>query len=176
MTWLRHAGRHVHHTCANYMTEQLEALGWLDDDATNRPWGSTQVEIWTKPAVSDEGPVDQLRSGIVAITLGDEFSPELQELGGPLSYQSYPLFIDCFHDTEETTLALATDVRDIFMGRLPGTVTSMPVLNQTDQVAVPGWMMEFEDIERIRPENGRVKLHWQVVKVTAETYFQEVRY
>ena len=176
MSWLRHAGRHVHHTAANYLKDQLDTLGWTAADAEDRPWGLTQVELWTKPAVTDEGLVEAVRSGIVAITLGDEADSTLQEMSGPLATQDYPLFINVFHDTEESTLALATDIRDIFKGRLPDTNSSLPVLNQADQVAVPGWVMEFNDIERVRPDSGRIKLHWQVVKVTAETYFQEVRY
>lgn len=176
MSWLRHAGRHVHHTAANYLATQLGDLGWLDDDVANRPFGGTQVAIRTVPAINDEGKVvDGVGSGTVAITLGDELAPLLQEVGGPLSTQAYPLFVDCFHDTEETTLALATDVRDIFLGRLPGAATSLAVVNQASQVVEPGWMMEFEDVERTRPET-RIQLHWQVVKVTADTYFQEVRY
>jgi hypothetical protein len=175
MSWLRHAGRHVHHTAANYLREQLGDLGWTAADASDRPFGGTQVVMWTAPAISDDGLNDKVAPGVVAITLGDELAPALQELGGPLSEQNYPLFIDCFHDTEETTLALATDVRDIFMGRLPGTSTFLDVVNQSDQQAVPGWRMEFEDIERLRPD-AKVRLHWQVVKVTAATFFPEERY
>lgn len=175
MAWLRHAGRHVHHTAANYLTAQLEALGWLDDDAANRPFGMTQVQVWTRPAILESGLGDKVEAGVLSITLGDEMPPELQEVGGPLSEQLYPLFVDCFHDTEESTLALATDVKDIFMGRLPGSQPWLDVVNQANQVAVPGWRMEFEDIERVKPDS-RVRLHWQVVKVTACTYYPEVRY
>jgi hypothetical protein len=176
MTWLRHAGRHVHHTAANYLSAQLEALGWTAADAAERPFGGTQVVMWTKPAILAEGAlVDQVAAGVLAITLGDEAYPQMQEMGGPLSTQEYPLFVDIFHDTEETTLALATDVRDIFMGRLPGTQPFLDVVNQANQVSVPGWRMEFEDIERVRPES-KIRLHWQVVKVTATTFFPEERY
>lgn len=175
MTWLRHAGRHVHHTAANYLTTQLTTLGWLDTDVTLRPFGGTQVTIWTTAAVLEDGLDEKVAPGVVAITLGDELSPEMQEMGGPLATQDYPLFIDCFHDTAETTLALATDVRDIFMGRLPGSQPYLDVVNQANQAAQPGWRMEFEDIERLKPD-VKVRLHWQVVKVTASTYFPEERY
>jgi len=176
MTWLRHAGRHVHHTAANYLRTQLDDLGWTSDTVADRPFGSTKVTLWTKPAVLEDGLVDKVTAGVVAITLGNEPYTELQEMGGPLTTQEYPLFVDVFHDTEETTLALATDVRDIFMGRLPGTQPFLDVINQVDQAAVPGWKMEFEDIERIRPTNAKIALHWQVVKVTATTFFPEERY
>ena len=175
MTWLRHAPRHVHHTAVNYLTDRLDALGWTDDDVTNRPFGGTQVRISDKPAINEDGPVEGVSAGLVAMTLGDQDFPEMLEMGGALANQNYPFFVDCFHDTEETTLALATDVRDIFMGRISGSQPYLDVVNQANQVAVPGWRMEFEDIERIRPEN-KVRVHWQVVKVTAYTYFPEERY
>jgi hypothetical protein len=175
MTWLRHAGRHVHHTAANYLRTQLDALEWTNTDVTLRPFGGTQVTLWTEAAVLEDGLVDKVEPGVVAITIGDELYPEMQEMGGPLATQEYPLFVDCFHDTVETTLALATDVRDIFMGRLPGSQPWLDVVNQSNQAAVPGWRMEFEDVERIKPET-KLRLHWQVVKVTATTFFPEERY
>lgn len=173
MTWLRHAGRHVHHTAANYLTAQLTALGWLDDDVTLRPFGGTKLQILTTQVVLEDALDEKVQAGVVAITIGNELQPSLEEMGGVLSTQDYPLFIDCFHDSAETTLALATDVRDIFLGRLDTSQRYLDVINQADQVAAPGWRMEFNDVERVHPDR-RVKLHWQVVHVTAETYFPEV--
>lgn len=175
MTWLRHAPRHVHHTAVNYLTDRLDALGWTDDDVTNRPFGGTQVRISDKPAINEDGPVEGVSAGLVAMTLGDQDFPEMLEMGGALANQNYPFFVDCFHDTEETTLALASDVFDIFMGRLDGCQRYLDVVNQITATPVSGWQMEFEDITRVRPDT-KIKLHWQVVKVTAETKFLEVIY
>lgn len=177
MTWLRHAGRHVHHTAVNYLRAQLDDLGWTSDDVTVRPFGaaSTKVVLWTTPAILEEGLAEKVESGVLALTLGNEPASEQLEMGGPLSEQDYPLFADCFQPTEELTLALATDVRDIFMGRLPGTQPWLDVVNQADHTAVPGWRMRFEDIERVRPDT-KIKLHWQVIKVTAATEFVEAMY
>lgn len=176
MSWLRHAGRHVHHTAANYLKVQLDALDWLGTDPNVAvPFGAPPVTLLTAPVIIGEKLSEQVKAGTVAITLGDEQPSDMEEMGGPLAAQGYPLFIDIFSDTEETTLALATDVRDIFMGRLAGTQRFLDVVNQATTVAVPGWRMEFEDVERLKP-NVSFPLYWQVVKVTAMTYFPEVTY
>lgn len=175
-TWLRHAGRHVHHTAANYLRTQLDDLDWLGTDPNVAvPFGSPPVQLLTTPVILGEKLAEIVKPGTVAITLGDELTPAMEEMGGPLASQGYPLFVDVFSDTEETTLALATDVRDIFMGRLPGTQRFLDVINQATSIVAPGWQMEFEDVERVRPEM-KLPLYWQVVKVTATTYFPEVTY
>ena len=63
---------------------------------------------------------ETVTAGLVSITLGDELLVDMEELGGPLAAQGYPFFVDCFEDNEAVTTALATDVRDIFLGRFTG--------------------------------------------------------
>lgn len=173
MTFLRHASRHVHHSVANYLTDQLDALGWTQ--AGNVPFDSPVVEVRTSRAIVGGTLGKTTKAGTVAITLGDEFAPDPEEMGGPLSSQEYPLFIDIFQDTEGSTLALATDIKDIFLGRVDGAARWLNVTNQADGFVVPGWRLEFEDVERVEPD-FTFALFWQVVKVTAVAHFPEEIY
>lgn len=173
MTFLRHAGRHIHKTVADYLTDQLQVLGWRD--AATTPFGATPITIITRPVVMGDKLDTIVASGLVAISLGDELTVEMDELGGPLAVQEYPIFVDVFQDNDAITTALATDVRDIFMGRFAGSKRFLPVKNGATGAVVPGWQIEFEDVERVRPETTQPHF-WQVVKVTATTYFPEVVY
>lgn len=173
MTYLRHASRHVHHTVANHIEQHLGILGWTVPGSV--PFDSPVVTVRRTSAVVG-GTLGKLTTaGTVAVTIGNEPLPSLEEMGGPLGSQEYPIFIDCFQDTEATALALATDVKDILMGRLPGTVRYLPVVDQATGTSVPDWLIELDDIERVEPEYN-FALFWQVVKVTAVTYFPEVIY
>lgn len=173
MTFLRHAGRHIHKTVLDYLDVQLTALKWRSP--TESPFGATPVTIVGSPVVKGDRFDESVRPGLVAVTLGDELASSMDELGGPLAVQEYPFFIDIFGDNDSVATALATDVRDIFMGRLPGTQRFLRVKNGATGAQVAGWQMEFEDVERVRPETT-MPHHWQVVKVTATTYFPEVVY
>lgn len=171
MTYLRHASRHVHHSVANYLQDQLDELGWSDPEVT--PFGATPATLIRTPAIVGESLDKKVTAGTVAITLGDEYGPDHEEMGGPLHAQEYPLFIDIFQSTSAEALALASDIRDVFLGRLPGTQRWLDVTNQVNDRVVPGWKLEFEDVERVQPETV-MPLRWQVVKVTAVAYFPEV--
>lgn len=173
MTYLRHASRHVHHTVANYIAEQLTALNWMDE--ANTPFGAIPVRIMKTPSVIGGQLADNVTAGVVSITLGDESNPDPEELGGALFSQEYPIFIDIFQDSYAVALSLANDVRDILLGRLPDTQRWLDVVNQTNAQVVPGWKLELEDVERVSPETV-MPLRWQVVKVTAVAYFPEVTF
>lgn len=170
MTYLRHSSRHIHHTVIKYLREQLTTLKWIGP-ANATPFGATPVELYANHP--PEWKQDQrLQAGKVAITLGDEVMSTLEEVGGPLSSVEIPIFVDIYMDDESIALALALDVRDIFNGRIPGSVRALPVLDFIEQppTPVPDWRIEFDDITRVRPDDA---INWQVVKVTALTYFQE---
>lgn len=174
MTFLRHAARHVHKTVFDYLDDALDDLGWKDSSTT--PFGATPVTLISRPVVMGDRLDDALvKPGLMAVTLGDEHPSEMEEVGGPLSAQEYPIFVDLFQDNEAVATALATDVRDIFMGRFSGTTRFLTVKDGATGLAVPGWTMEFEDIMRVRPETA-LPYYWQVVKVTATAYFPEVVY
>jgi hypothetical protein len=173
VTYLRHAARHVHHTVANYVAHHLGELGWTTPG--NVPFDSPVVKVWKTAAVTPAGLNQNVAAGVVAITLGNEFAAEMQELGGALASQEYPIFIDVFQDTDATALTLASDIKDILMGRLPGTRRSLAVINQQNGNPQADWWVELDDIERTRPDHT-FSLAWQTVKVTATAYFTEVLY
>jgi len=123
VTYLRHSTRHIHHTVVEYIREQLRELKWMTEGQT--PFGATPVEIITAHPKEWETTA-RLEAGTVAITLGDESMPDLEESGGPLYSMDVPIFIDVFSDNESITLALALDIRDILLGRLTGSTRLEP--------------------------------------------------
>jgi hypothetical protein len=174
VTFLRHAGRHIHKTCADYLSAQLTTLGWMD--AATTPYGATPVTLITRPVVMGNNlDRETVTAGLVSIVLGDELLVDMDELGGPLAVQDYPFFVDCFGDNEAITTALATDIRDIFMGRFEGSQRWLRVLNGATGAEVPGWQLELDDVTRVRPETTQ-PVFWQTVKFTATAYFPEVVY
>lgn len=170
---LRYSSRAVHKTVADYLRDQLSGLGWLTDGLT--PFGAPTVKISTSTPRPHQQDSASVYPGAVAITLGDNVDAEPQEIGGPLYMIEYPIFVDIYMDKDAHALAFAQDVTDICSARLPGTSRYLPVFDLITNQPADGWLIELEDIERTRPVH-ELKLHWQVVKVTATTYFNEVNY
>lgn len=164
MTYLRHATRHIHHTVADHIEARLNTDLWTV--AGQVPFGGEPVTVERTPAQSKDVGARQVR-----ISVGNEFSPVPEEMGGPLTSQEVPVFVDVFMNTEAAAIALACDVRDALLGRTASRF--IPVINQIDGTEVPGWMIEFEDVERLRPD-AVTAFHWQVVKATAVVRFLEV--
>lgn len=171
--FLRHASRHVHASVANYVKAGLTELGW--DDPATTPFGAPAVRVQTTAALTGGRVGTSVSPGLVSITLGNERAPSMEELGGPLASQDYPIFIDVFMGTEGECTALATDIRDHLLGRFEFSKRSIPVRDQATSTDVPGWSIEFDDLERVSPDNT-YSLYWQVVHVTATTFFNEERY
>lgn len=166
--YLRHATRHIHHTVADHIEEQLTILGWMG--------GAGPVPFNSAPVVvrRTSGPAKDVEAQQVRISIGDEQHPTSLELGGPLTEQELPIFVDIFMDSDGTAVALACDVRDILLGRVGGK-RSLPVIDQVNDTPVPGWRIELDDVVRVTPEHV-LAMHWQIVKVTAVTRFAEVAY
>jgi hypothetical protein len=173
MSHLRHASRHVHHSVAAYLEVILGELGWTSAVESERPFGAARVVVKRTGNVGRRDA--NLEPGQVYVTLGDEPEPDQQEMGGPLSRQDIPIFVDVLMDEPGLALALACDIRDALLGRFESAARSIDVVDQSTQTPVPGWRIRFEDVERIQPE-AMLALDWQVVKVTAEVDFPEVRY
>lgn len=171
MTWLRHSSRHLHATVTQYLEAQLHTLGW--DVTGGVPFGADPVsfvEVWPQ----DWQSISRLASGSVSISVGDEPAVAEQELGGHLVQQDMPIFVDMYCAKASQAMALACDVRDIFLGRLPGSsrVAALKDFRTDPATDVPGWQIEFIDV--IREVPGSLSPLWQVVKATAECTFNEV--
>jgi hypothetical protein len=169
MAWLRHSPRHIHATIVDYLTGHLDTLGWT---TSTPPFSATQVRIQT--FMPPESELTKVTSGLLAITMGDEYDAEEEELGGPLHTQDLPFFVDIFQDKSAHALALATDVRDLLRGRMTGAKRVLTVQDHTLAVPVDvtGWKFEFTDVER--EQIYRLPLYWQTVRCTAMVEFPEV--
>lgn len=168
MTWLRFAPRHIHGTVVTYLSDLLDDLDWT---TTNPPLGAPQVRI--QAFMPPESELSSVKAGLVTISMGDEVDAVEEEMGGPLHSQEYPIFVDVFMEKEAHALSLATDIRDCFRGRISGSRRVMPVMDQSEATptAVPGWQMEFQDVQRERID--RLPIFWQSVKLTAFVEFPE---
>lgn len=176
MTFLRHSSRHVHHTVAAHVEAGLAALKWTVADET--PFGAPVVTFDRTRSAADfivpGQKVTGLHAGLVTISIGSEFQPDPEELGSGLVVTEIPVFVDIFQDLDAHAQGLAEDTRDIFLGRQAfWPKRFIPVVNQATSTPVPGWTIEFDDIERDKPEHT-FALAWQVVKATAMVRFQEV--
>lgn len=172
MSYLRHASRHVFHTVAGRIESALGELGWTSTSDAERPFGTDQLTVRRHTPVTGESGDSTAKPFTVAITLGDEFTPQEQEIGGPLSMQEYPIFCDVLMPNDALALVLASDIRDVCLGRLDGYRRSFPVIDQITQAPVVDWRISLEDVERVKPDS-ELTLAWQVVKVTAEVHFPE---
>lgn len=172
--YLRHYSWHVHHSVFKYLEAQLGVLGWTSDIEEERPFRAVKVSMQeTLPPEFEETRV--LSPGTVAVTLGSEPDTQEEELGGVLNSHDLPIFIDVFMDNEAMALALSNDIRDILKGRVPGSSRFMRVIDwaSSGTTPAPGYTVEFEDVLR---EKVTHKVNWQIVKVTAVLYFNEVIY
>ena len=170
MTYLRHAPRHIHHTVADAIEGALDALHWTSTDEAQRPFGATKVVVKRTGGVGRKDAM--LEAGQVYVTIGSEWQPQTLELGGPLTEQSFPIFVDILMDEDALAICLAADVRDALLGRLASVPRVLPVIDQSTATPVPGWRIHLENVERLVPDQ-MFALHWQVVKVTARVEFQE---
>lgn len=170
MTYLRHAPRHIHHTIADAIEGLLDDLNWTSSDDALRPFGADQVRVQRTGGVAQKDRV--LAAGDVFVTIGGEGMPETLELGGPLTQQEIPVFVDVLMAEDALAVCLAADVRDALLGRIASVPRVLPVIDQTTGTAVPGWRIHFEQIERVVPDQT-LALHWQVVRVAAIVEFQE---
>lgn len=174
MTFLRHASRHVHQSMVDMLTAQLTTLGWASDQP---PFGADPIQIITTRPFAGTRLSEHIGTTgtTVVISLGSELVPDQQELGGALASQDYPFFIDVFSDKEAIGLAVATDIKDILLGRLPGTHRFLTVVDQVSGTDVPDWQVEINDVERVSPEHD-FPLQWFAVHATATAYFPEEVY
>lgn len=170
---IRYSSRAVHVSVVNYLDTALAALGWMDPTTT--PFGAPALDVRSAVPRPHQTDLASIVPGVVGITLGDNDDAEPQEVGGPLYLIEYPIFVDIYMDKDAHALAVAQDVWDICAGRLPGTSRYQPVTDLVTGELATGWLIELTDLERTRPTHD-LKIHWQVVKVTASTYFPEVAY
>lgn len=172
MTWLRHSTRFVKQSVADHVITQLTSLGWFTAGST--PFSADPITL-IEQFPSEWQAIAKLKSGSLAVTLGDEVDAKPEEMGGHLVSQPIPVFFDIYYDSEGVALALACDIRDVLKGRISGTgPTSIGLTDysQNPTALVSGWTIELDDVQRVVPNT--MSPLWQVVKATATCYFNEV--
>lgn len=170
MVWLRHSLRHIHRSTFDYVVDQMTALGWVGPTV---PFGTLPITFMSEYPQEFDVTKARLAANRVAVTMGTEDEPEWLELGGVLAAQRMPCFADIYADSEGVAAAISTDIKDCLLGRFPGTSRRIDVMDysQSPAVAVPGWKIEFLNVERI-PVEGRPE--GMTVRFVVETTFPDV--
>lgn len=164
---LRFAPRHVTQTVYDFTVAAMNDLGWT---GPTPPFGAAPVTFQSAP-VADSQDGSRLQPNMVAIYPGVEPPPEGLELGGPLSSQLYPFFAEVYGENTGMSTSIASDIRDIWLGRRGNSVLQVMDYSQTPPEAVVGWYIDLGvNVER-GPLQG--KFNFQVVTAYAEIVYTE---
>lgn len=167
MAYIRNQDRMVYQSVVDLLQWQLNALGW---NSPQPPFGATVpitfIEETPDPKLGPMAP------NTVAFSEGsspDDAEGELGAAYGGLWIVRYTFFVDVYGESVGVAKALASDLRGVLTGRLPGTsrYTYLTDYTQNPPAPAPGHLLHFEDVEVDRPMGGLGKLRWEVVKATA---------
>lgn len=145
---LRHAQRHVEASIVSWVRAHLEALSWLSDDASVRPFHVQPVQVTTTlTGRFGTDPQHTVASGsdspVVGIAVVGQGVDVDQEVGGPLVETTYDLFVTVVAKPSVAT-ALGEDITDLLAGRVAPPVP--PFVNQVTATQVPGETLELQDV------------------------------
>lgn len=170
MTFIRGQERMVSQTVGEYLFTQLDALGWFAQDA---PFGATGPLhlIDYVPAAHQE-----LQPNTLGFTAGPELPDDEGELGaswGGLWLVNHVFFVDLYGESQGIARALASDVKAILNGRLPGCgrIQQMRDFTTTPPSLADGHFIEFSDVQVETPPEQPYKRTWRVVKLIAQHQF-----
>lgn len=167
---LRFAIRHITQTVYDFTVSGMTALGWTGGTP---PFGSAPIQFQNHP-VSDNLDASRLQPNMVAVFPGVESSLEGMELGGPLVTQPVPFFAEIYGENAGVSLSIASDIRDIWMGRRGVSVLEVLDYTQDPPVVVPNWYVDLGvNVER-GPLQGRY--NFQVVTSFSEVVHSEGSY
>lgn len=169
MAFIRNQERMVYQTVFDHVRANLAALGWLNLDPEQMPFGAT-----TPVTIIEETPEPKLgpiAANTIAFSEGrtpDDGEAELGAAHGGLWSVEHTFFIDIYGENVGIAKALSSDVRAILAGKLPGTSRYLPMKDYSGAapVAAAGHLLHFEDVEVDRPMGSPAKLRWEVVKAT----------
>jgi hypothetical protein len=175
MAFIRGQERLVYETTKTYLTTQLTALGWF---SSTLPFAAVQPGPVT--LLDYVPPDDQAKKpNTIAFTSGTDDIDAEQEIGaalGGLWETDHVFFVDIWGESQGIAKQLASDIRAILTGRLPGCSRCQPImdLTQNPPVVAPGHYIQYEDVETTTPVNQDNEKSWRVVKVRAEHYYTAV--
>lgn len=167
MAYIRSQDRMVYQSVADLLTSQLDSLGWNDPEP---PFGATVPITFMEEQA--ESKLAAIVPNTVAMSEGASPDDEEGELGaayGGLWVIRHTFFIDIYGESIGIAKALASDLRGVLTGRLPGTSRYFLLTDYSLNPPAPaaGHLLHFEDVEVDRPMGGVGKLRWEVVKATA---------
>lgn len=163
---MRFRSRHAHQTIVNYVTEQLEALGWMSEPIN---FGTAPVTVQDFEAYGSEQGAVQPEPNLVAVTLDPEGADEDEELGGALISGQYQFFCDVVGETIPISVSIADDL-------LRKTKNAkIPLLDFTTDAAgtqTPGHTLEFYNCFVATPEASSTidRRTWRVVSGFVRAY------
>jgi hypothetical protein len=164
MSYIRGQERMVYQAVHDYLHAQLDALGWF---SATPPFNATSPVTLLEYIPDKTGPA---QPNTVAFTSGveEDSDGELGNAGGGLHLTEYVFFIDIYGESQGVAKALASDVKAILSGRLPGSSRYHQLTDYSQSPPAPaeGHVFHFEHIEVHRPAGQEFKRNWEVVKVT----------
>lgn len=169
MAWVRGQERFVYKRVFDHVKDlMLVELGWNGAALAGAlPYGATSAMT-----IRDLPPDTRLNSQAIvpnAVAFTEGLMPDDSdiEIGGGLQETRHTLFIDIYGESISIAKAIASDIRSILTGRVPGSRRALflPDYREPAQSFLPGHMLTFEDIEVAFPD-GLSQQNWAVVKVT----------
>lgn len=128
MAYIRSQDRMVYQSVFDYVSAQLDALGWNSSTVADLPFGATVpitlLEEQLDPKLTAMAP------NTVAMSEGmqpDDAEGELGASYGGLWIIRHTLFIDVYGESIGVAKALSSDLRGMFTGKLPGTSRYLPM-------------------------------------------------
>lgn len=164
---MRFRQRHVQQTIVDFYVTQMTNLGWV---GASVPFGSPPLRF--VEADPEEMPA-VLTGTTLAISMGDEDSDDIEEMGGGFYSVTTPVFLDVYAEKHAIAVAIASDVKELITrGK------QLKVMDWSSGVGVETTdYIEFENVVGpIKPESaamstGNVRRHWRVVKAMAVVYY-----
>jgi hypothetical protein len=168
VSYIRGQDRMVYDSVCALLKASLSTLGW---DSSTPPFGATVPIVFLEEAPDPK--FSAMAPNTIAFSEGASPDDEEGELGasyGGLWIIRHTFFIDVYGESVGVAKAIASDLRGVLTGRLPGTSRYSMVtdFSQNPPIDAPGHLLRFEDVEVDRPLGGTGgKLRWEVVKATA---------
>jgi hypothetical protein len=145
----------------------LQTLGWFDPTISDTPPGPRRhrpVRYVARPVNWNE-PIEP---NCFAVS-SEIMEEEEHGLGGEVEDKLH-LYIDLYAENDQIGWHLARDIRDLLLGRLPGTGRAGPVIDVYDlRMATPAPFTQVDideiTIDRVHSEALQYQNHWFVIGV-----------
>jgi hypothetical protein len=161
---MRHRQRHLHATVLDHIRTELAVDGWLAAPVNFAATAVTLIDY--EPQEAGETPA----MNTVAVSIGDQGTDEVEELGGGISSCSYTVFVDVYGENEPIGVAISDDVKQ---GLVNQVIPLKDFTHSADGVETDA-QVEFEMVlVEVIPSAASTldKRSWRAVKATAVVFF-----